>query len=279
MPGACWRWGRHNVTVEGSVTNSGALAQTLNTPGATTTRFLHLVNAAGTADKYLGADLTPASGMGSTLVTVYGNQICPGPDLGHPPILRCFEVDPATPAVSTLRLSYLTAELNGNNPATMYIYHQKDDQWEGEEGTYTREWDGGTYDWVQVTGVDEYSPFTAGNHGPTLVELGSFTAQAQPGLVHVAWSTLSEVDNAGFNLWRSQAAEGGYEKLNAQLIPAQGGPTQPASYAFDDDAVTDGVTYYYKLEDVSIYGQSTLHGPVWATAGMTRRIYLPLAVR
>ncbi len=97
--------------------------------------------------------------------------------------------------------------------------------------------------------------------------------------MRVAWETLSEIDSAGFNLWRSEVADGEYAQLNAGLIPAQGGPAQPASYTYDDAAVTDGVTYYYRLEAVDLYGQSQLLGPVHATAGMWRRVYLPLLVQ
>lgn len=114
---------------------------------------------------------------------------------------------------------------------------------------------------------------------PTLVELASFTATATPAGIHVAWETASEIDNAGFNLYRSDSLEGQYARLNAALIPAQGGPTQGAGYAYEDTDVTLGVTYWYKLEDVDVYGRSTLHGPVHATAGAWRHVYLPLVVR
>lgn len=114
---------------------------------------------------------------------------------------------------------------------------------------------------------------------PTMVELASFTARAEPGLVRVTWETLSEIDNAGFNVLRSEAADGEYAQLNAGLIPAQGGPTQPASYTYDDAEVTDGVTYYYRLEAVDLQGKSQLFGPVHATAGMWHRVHLPTIVR
>jgi hypothetical protein len=102
---------------------------------------------------------------------------------------------------------------------------------------------------------------------PTLIELASFTATAADGGVRVEWQTVSEVDNAGFNLYRSEAADGEYVKLNAALIPAQGDPAQGASYAFDDTDVVPGTTYYYKLEDVDLFGVGTFHGPVSVEVG------------
>ena len=35
-----------------------------------------------------------------------------------------------------------------------------------------------------------------------------------------------------------------------------------AVYVWLDEAVQAGLTYHYKLEDVDIYGHTTLHGPV-----------------
>ena len=92
--------------------------------------------------------------------------------------------------------------------------------------------------------------------------------------MRVAWETASELDNAGFNLYRSTVAEGDAVKLNAALIPAQGGPTQGASYSYDDADVTPGTTYYYTLEDVDLNGRTTPHGPVAVEVGQ-----MPTAIR
>jgi hypothetical protein len=245
--------------------------------GSSDIQFLNI-----STDKYYGVMINPGGNdLGSTTVTVYGNQTCPSPpSLGKDPMKRCFYIVPTTQLAATVRLYYLTSELNGNDASTLNIYHEKDGLWYLEGGTYTRESDGGTYDWVQVTGVDEYSPFTAGNHNePTLIELASFTATAHDGYVLVEWETASEIDNTGFNLWRSEAEAGLYTRLNADLIPARGGPTTGASYSYDDEAVTNGVTYWYKLEDVDIHGVSTFHGPVSATPRRLHWLYLPLLLK
>ena len=113
----------------------------------------------------------------------------------------------------------------------------------------------------------------------TVVVLASFTATAHDGYVLVEWETASEMDNDGFNLWRGQAQAGPYTQLNTDLIPARGGPTTGASYSYLDDAVSNGVTYWYKLEDVDIHGMSTFHGPVVAVAGRGYRLYLPLVLK
>jgi hypothetical protein len=116
-------------------------------------------------------------------------------------------------------------------------------------------------------------------YGPTLITLDSFTASGYDGHVLLEWQTASEVDNDGFNVWRSQAPDGSYTQLNAKLIPARGGPTTGARYSYDDEAVSNGVTYWYKLEDVDVYGTSTMHGPVSATPQRLQRLYLPLFLK
>jgi len=83
--------------------------------------------------------------------------------------------------------------------------------------------------------------------------------------VQLEWVTESEIDNAGFNLYRSESEDGEYEKINASLIPAQGSSTQGTSYEFIDTNLKNRKTYYYKLEDIDLNGTSAMHGPVSAT--------------
>jgi hypothetical protein len=83
--------------------------------------------------------------------------------------------------------------------------------------------------------------------------------------VTIKWETASEIDNAGFNLYRSESENGEYVKINDSMIPAKGSPSEGASYKFVDGTVQKNITYYYKLEDIDISGVSTLHGPVAAT--------------
>jgi hypothetical protein len=102
---------------------------------------------------------------------------------------------------------------------------------------------------------------------PSAVELARFEAAAQEDGILLEWETASELDNLGFNLYRSTALNGDYVQLNAALIPAQNpGAVFGGIYTWVDEDVTPGVTYFYKLEDVDIYGVATLHGPVQATA-------------
>jgi hypothetical protein len=99
------------------------------------------------------------------------------------------------------------------------------------------------------------------------VDLVSFTAVGGESSVSVAWETASESSTVGFNLYRAEGtADGAQVKLNGEIIPAQAmGSAMGATYAFSDNAVAQGVTYYYWLEDVDAAGVATPHGPVSAS--------------
>jgi hypothetical protein len=114
---------------------------------------------------------------------------------------------------------------------------------------------------------------------PTAITLVSFEASASESEVRLTWETAAEIDNEGFNIWRSETADGSYVKLNSSLIPAQGNADTGASYEYADTGVVRGMTYYYKLEDVDLHGVSTFHGPVSATPSPIRRIYLPVILK
>jgi hypothetical protein len=95
--------------------------------------------------------------------------------------------------------------------------------------------------------------------GGNIVNLTSFTTTASDGKVELKWETASEIDNAGFHIWRSEEKDGEYTKITDTLIPAKG---DASTYTFIDEDVIDGVTYYYKLEDFDLFDVSTVRGPV-----------------
>jgi hypothetical protein len=113
---------------------------------------------------------------------------------------------------------------------------------------------------------------------PTAVELASFSAAPQGSAIRLDWETASELDNLGFNLYRSEPAEGERVQLNTALIPGQNpGSPAGAAYSFVDETAEPGVIYTYWLEVVDTHGGAMLHGPVQATVPSSPyRYYLPL---
>ena len=88
------------------------------------------------------------------------------------------------------------------------------------------------------------------------------TAEAVSSSVTLAWETGTEIDNAGFNLYRAPSANGPWTRVNGALIAAQGDAVAGASYHFVD--TSSHSTLFYVLEDVDYNGVSELHGPVTA---------------
>lgn len=93
----------------------------------------------------------------------------------------------------------------------------------------------------------------------TYVQLASFTAEPADGAVDVRWETGAEVDNVGFNLYRSTSLAGPFEKVNDQLIAAQGSATGAVYEYVDHDGDARSV---YRLEDIDYSGTRTQHLPV-----------------
>lgn len=92
------------------------------------------------------------------------------------------------------------------------------------------------------------------------ITLASFEASAQAQGVELRWTTGSEIDNYSFVLWRATDPAGEFKNIGQILSQAQGpGNT---NYAYVDHGVTPGTTYYYKIEDISTYGYSTMHQTV-----------------
>lgn len=88
-----------------------------------------------------------------------------------------------------------------------------------------------------------------------------------PTKVVVRWSTATEIAVAGFNLSRAETPTGPFEQVNPQMIPARGDELTGAEYVFEDTTVQSGRTYYYRLEEVDMTGNSIPQGMVEVRAG------------
>jgi len=111
----------------------------------------------------------------------------------------------------------------------------------------------------------------------TAVTLSSFSAQGLDAAVEVSWETASELNNLGFHIYRSDSAEGPYESITRSAIPGLGSSPVGARYRYLDSGLTNGKTYFYRLEDIETTGKTERHGPVSATpaAGESDRISSP----
>ena len=92
--------------------------------------------------------------------------------------------------------------------------------------------------------------------GPLPVALSSFRpVRMQTGEVLIKWRTESELDNAGFNILRSETRESTFTVINVKgIIPGQGTSSEMHTYAYTDTTAKPNVIYYYRIEDVSFNG-------------------------
>lgn len=90
---------------------------------------------------------------------------------------------------------------------------------------------------------------------PLPVELSFFRPTLENGEVVIRWTTESELDNAGFNIYRSDTRNGEFKQVNAEMIQGHGTTGERHTYKWVDTTAKPGAIYYYQIEDVSFAGE------------------------
>lgn len=134
-------------------------------------------------------------------------------------------------------------------------------------------------DWIN-TGVDNIR--TGSIRKASLIGLDKVEAIDKGNAVGLTWITSSEVDNAGFRIWRAtDEGNGEYKNIStlkefsvsdsklvaipltsglAKPIAAKGSERKETTYSYTDMSVwEENVTFYYLLEDIDIAGNKTFH--------------------
>ena len=89
---------------------------------------------------------------------------------------------------------------------------------------------------------------------PVPVTLSAFSARTSGNAVVLNWTTESEIDNAGFNILRSETADGAFEVVNPKLIAGAGTTAERNEYTWTDTTAKPNTFYYYRIEDISYVG-------------------------
>ena len=129
----------------------------------------------------------------------------------------------------------------------------------------------GTDEAVWISSADDSRPYGArtyygrstdiGTPGHTAggvlpVSLSKFRPERlDSGEIVVRWITESELNNAGFNILRSEKRDGEFTKLNTKLIAGHGTTSERHTYEWKDTSAKPNVVYYYQIQDVSLDGQ------------------------
>ena len=88
------------------------------------------------------------------------------------------------------------------------------------------------------------------------VSLSKFRPERlESGAVVIRWITESELNNAGFNILRSEKSDGEFKQINTKLIAGQGTTSERTTYTHTDTSAKPNVVYYYQIQDVSLDGK------------------------
>ncbi len=108
-------------------------------------------------------------------------------------------------------------------------------------------------DWVIIDATDP----------PLPVVLSAFYAEFNANELAIVWTTESEENLLGWNVYRgSDNSLENAERVNPSIIDAKGSATQSYTYRFIDSNVSAGASYYYWLESVEYSGISTFTEPI-----------------
>ena len=177
-------------------------------------------------------------------------------------------------SVTYLNSSGAIPQINGEevflfeNTGSVNVDPATDDEYSAQsispgKRVYRKTTDNTSSDWV-MEDCSNATPGALGDHVDQSlpVELQDFNAVPGNGKVTLAWITESETENLGFNIYRSVNKNGEFLMLNAELIAGHGSTSERHEYSYVDRNVINGVTCYYKLEDVDYAGKAELHDKV-----------------
>ncbi len=98
------------------------------------------------------------------------------------------------------------------------------------------------------------------------VQLVSFNASIKSSGISLNWKTESEINNLGFEIWRKSSFDENFIMLSAFSnnpdLKGLGNSSIGNNYSFLDSDVLAGLTYTYRLVDVSFTGQNFFHNEI-----------------
>lgn len=109
-----------------------------------------------------------------------------------------------------------------------------------------------------TTDVEELDP-------PQGVESSEAVTEAQkeePVANTLKWTTASEVDNFGFDIYRSLSEDGPFDRITKEPMAGAGTIDEPQKYVFVDSEIDPTKDYYYYIESISLGGIREKFSPV-----------------
>lgn len=76
------------------------------------------------------------------------------------------------------------------------------------------------------------------------------------------WSTASEVENFGYDIYRSEKEDGPFVRINPKPVPGATTVDEPSFYQYVDTDIDPTKGYYYYVESISLKGVREKFTPV-----------------
>ena len=84
------------------------------------------------------------------------------------------------------------------------------------------------------------------------------------------WSTASELENFGFDVYRGDSEDGPFERITETPIKGAGTSDEPHSYSFRDDTIDPCKDYWYYVEAISTSGTREKFTPTFRAPAKRR---------
>lgn len=110
-----------------------------------------------------------------------------------------------------------------------------------------------------LTVVASPSPQSGGEDGQKATEA---EAKEEAPKNKLKWTTASEVENFGFDIFRGESEEGPFEKRTETPLPGAGTTDEPQSYLWEDYDIEMGQDYFYYIESISMAGVRERFSPI-----------------
>lgn len=87
-------------------------------------------------------------------------------------------------------------------------------------------------------------------------------AEDEPLVNTLKWTTASEVENFGFDIYRSLAEGGPFDRITDTPLAGAGTTDEPQSYVYVDEDIDPSKDYFYYIESISLGGIREKFSPV-----------------
>ena len=163
-------------------------------------------------------------------------------------------------------LAYTGLGYSGSNPNYIQWWNSSISDW---ENVPSPQWDTPSSEHVSFSLTlqntkDGGTEIIMGDDDPLPVTLNSFTSQYLNGLPVLNWTTATESENAGWNVYRSISNNFGQaHRINQSDIEGHGSTTEQHDYTYiDEEEVEANKKYFYWIESIDYTGNSNLYGSI-----------------